>query len=791
VEFQTNLNFVWTLVAAILVFGMQAGFACLEAGLVRTKNSINVVMKNLADISVVSLMFLWIGFPLMFGASYHGWFGSSGFFLQSGLDFSDPWLLAFMMFQIVFAGTAATIVSGAVAERMLFLPYLIVSVFISIVIYPVFGHWAWGNLFIPDQSGWLGAKGFMDFAGSTVVHSIGAWVSLAGVILIGPRLGRYNKDGSMNEITGSSLPLATLGVFLLWMGWFGFNAGSTTIGDSSIAKIALNTMISASAGGLATIVLSYLIHKQAKVEIVLNGILAGLVGITAGCNVMGINSSVLVGFISGLLVFGTQYVMERKLKLDDAVGAIPVHGVGGVWGTIAVALFAPVDLLQTGSRLEQLGVQLLGVGSAFIWSFGLGFLVFWALKKTMGIRVKSEDELSGLNYAEHGAKIALMDSVAAMHQISATHDLTHQLPESESDDHVELHRAFNEMLYSLRDLVGMSKVQTNAVQRSAGQVAASSQTIEQELGVHHRNVEQMNYSLQSIQNSLVEQVVRDEQFFATIGNSLEIFQKNASRIQEMSATTEETIRWIERVIATDQVEMADTMKQLQTQMSHMSSFSAELGGMVQFLATISDQINLLALNASIEAARSDRGSEGFAVVAAEIKKLADQTNQSLGQIRGSIEGNLGYLEQAITGIQEADRKFTTMFGSLETMNDKSANLLKFIREIESDTMHQMHTFEHLSETAEVVQHEREEQTSHLEEIASQLTDVHTATEKIYKLIQQISRHAMQMNQSTKGLSQMIEQFKTETLSPEGSKPLSAASDEPRIPPTVTHVPFIQ
>ena len=391
---QTHANYVWTLVAAALVFFMQAGFALVEAGFTRAKNAVNIMMKNLMDFSLGSIAFWAIGFGLMFGVSKSGWFGTSGFFLSDFTPDGDPWVLAFWMFQVVFAATAATIVSGAMAERTKFVGYLIYSVFISALIYPIFGSWAWGGLF--NGGGWLEGLGFIDFAGSTVVHSVGGWAALAGAIVLGPRLGKYAKDGAVRPILGHNIPLAALGVFILWLGWFGFNPGSTTTADKRIAMIFVNTNLAAAAGATLAMVISWIRFGKPEVGMSLNGALAGLVAITAGCANVSPASSVAIGAVAGVLVVFSVLFFD-KIHIDDPVGAVSVHGVNGAWGTLAAGLFN-----IGGTSTKIIGVQLLGIGTCFVWTFGTAMLLFVLINKTIGLRVSAEEELEGLDFSEHG-----------------------------------------------------------------------------------------------------------------------------------------------------------------------------------------------------------------------------------------------------------------------------------------------------------------------------------------------------------------------------------------------------
>jgi Amt family ammonium transporter len=419
------VDFLWTVVAAILVYFMQAGFALVEAGFTRSKNTVNIMMKNLMDFALGSIAFFMVGFGLMFGAR-EGFFGTSHFF-GSGFD-GQAWPYAFLLFQTVFAATAATIVSGAMAERTKFVSYLIYTVVISVVIYPIFGSWAWGGLFHgggwleAPEGGWLasaGLPGFIDFAGSTVVHSIGGWAALAGAIVLGPRLGKYSKDGKPRAIPGHSMALATLGVFILWMGWFGFNAGSTTgvtgggteiFGGAgkAFALIAVNTNLAACAGACVAMVIAWSKTGKPDIGMTLNGALAGLVAITAPCANVTPVSAIIIGAIGGGLVYVSINFFE-KVKVDDPVGAVSVHGVNGAWGTLAAAIFA-----HGGFSWAQLGTQAIGVTVAFVWSFGLAFLLFKLLSKTVGLRVSAEEEIEGLDLAEHGNQAYPADAVGTM-----------------------------------------------------------------------------------------------------------------------------------------------------------------------------------------------------------------------------------------------------------------------------------------------------------------------------------------------------------------------------------------
>jgi len=391
---------LWVLTAGALVFLMQAGFLCYESGMVRENHVTAVAMKNVVDWIVGTLAFFFIGFALMFGHSSGGIIGTDLFVIE-GLDSSggSPLGAIFFMFQLAFAGTALTIVSGAMSERTGFISYLVGAFFMGLVIYPVFGHWAWGTAFFSDNKPWLAQLGFMDFAGSTVVHSVGAWVSLVGIWMVGPRLGRYNAKGEIQPFKSYSLALSGLGVFILWFGWWGFNGGSTLALNDQVGLIIANTNLAAAAGGLSAFLHSFFYQKKADLnEKFLGGILGGLVAITACCNVVSPVNAVMVGLLAGIVHNLGFDLIIKKLKLDDPVGAIPVHGVCGAFGTLCVALFGKAELLAH-PRLEQIGVQLIGILVCFLWTTTTAFVMYNALKATVGLRVSPQEEKAGINIA--------------------------------------------------------------------------------------------------------------------------------------------------------------------------------------------------------------------------------------------------------------------------------------------------------------------------------------------------------------------------------------------------------
>ncbi|MEA5449050.1 ammonium transporter [Leptolyngbya sp. CCNP1308] len=410
-DVQVTLNNIWVLIAAFLVIFMNAGFGMLETGFCRQKNAVNVLTKNLIVFALATLSFWFIGFSLMFGANGNGWIGWGSFFLggapelyglgPDGLNLSKD---TFFLFQAAFAGTAATIVSGAVAERIKLVDFIIFSVLLTAIAYPITGHWLWGG-------GWLFELGFHDFAGSTIVHSVGGWAALMGAAFLGPRMGKYTAEGQVSALPGHNLSIATLGCLILWLGWFGFNPGSQLAADLAVPYIAVTTNLAAAAGGVAATFTSWALSGKPDLSMTINGILAGLVGVTAGCFVVGYAGAFWIGLVAGILVVFSVGFFD-SIKIDDPVGATSVHLVCGIWGTLAVGLFAnPNNFTQGGEGiaglfygggLGQLGVQILGILTIGLFTVVISSIFWLILKSVLGLRVSAEEEMKGLDIGEHG-----------------------------------------------------------------------------------------------------------------------------------------------------------------------------------------------------------------------------------------------------------------------------------------------------------------------------------------------------------------------------------------------------
>ena len=444
---QANIDTFWLLVCAILVFLMQPGFMCLESGLSRNKNSINVALKNLADFGIAVLTFWAFGFALMYGTSFSGLFGTKFFFFTTKVAGYQT----YFVFQAMFVATAATIISGAVAERLKFLSYAIITFVTSGILYPIVGHWVWAFDFADPtiKYGWLGKMGYLDFAGASVVHSVGGWVALAVLLIIGNRTGRFRKDKSKKLFQGSNTPMATLGALILWFGWFGFNGGANAAMDLKVPLILINTFLSASSGLIFSSIMGIIVMKKPEPIFMISGPLAGLVSITASCAYVNPSEAILIGSIGGI-ISGSTIVLLEKIKIDDVVRAIPVHLAAGIWGTLSVAIFGDFEMMGIEkSKLEQLWIQLIGIFSIGSFCFITAFTIFKLINYVFPLRVGKIQEELGLNISEHNASTDTHELLEVLTRQAKTEDYSLRAPQDPFSDSGIIGTQYNTLMNRL------------------------------------------------------------------------------------------------------------------------------------------------------------------------------------------------------------------------------------------------------------------------------------------------------------------------------------------------------
>ncbi|MGH1413053.1 MAG: ammonium transporter [Pelagimonas sp.] len=683
---QNDANHIWILIATGLVLFMQAGFLLLEAGITRSKNSISVAQKNLADLCVSVCAFFLVGFGLMFGPSL-GWFGWAP---KTTLTMTESWPLIFFSFQAVFAGTAATIMSGAVAERMRFGAYLIMAALLAGLFYPLFGHWAWGNLLDPTNPAWLADRGFMDFAGSSVVHAAGGWFALGVIIVLGPRVGRFGPNGKPVAMNGHSLVLSAAGAVILLFGWFGFNAGSTVSADASVAAILANTLIAAVFGGAAGMLIGRVIDGFFLPHRGINGLLGGLVGITAGCAFVDLQGAMAIGVICGLVASLSEAALLRFAKLDDVVGAVAVHGVCGAAGTLLLAFFAPIDVLAAGGRMAQISIQLQGVAINFALFFGAGFLIALVLNKMGLLRIPHEDEMRGLNISEHGVTMstgALQEALARITMVDR--DLTKRLDNTGGDDGAEIAGIINPFLVEMQRTLQNVREHAGEVNKASESLLILSQDCATQSGQLSDTSRQMLGSAQALTTGAdqASQVVTQVRMQAD--NLAEKSSTLASQMADLTLTVRNMSLTIKEISSDAQGAKTATQTALKTSTESLEKIGtlAETTEAVEEVLTqireIADKTILLSLNARVEAARSGSAGRGFAIVAQEVAELSHRTQTAAGTITERIAHMKAGSLDALEGMRTVGSVLRDLSQDMSRVSDATTQQDAAIEQLES------------------------------------------------------------------------------------------------------------
>lgn len=744
VELAKSVDILWVVLSAALVFFMQAGFLMLETGLTRLKNSINVAVKNLIDYTLGSLCYFLVGFGFMFGITYQGYIGVSLFGLE-GLTNGKEY--AFFLFQVAFMGTAATIVSGAVAERIKFSSYIWISLLISALIYPVYGHWAWGG-------GFLTQMGFVDFAGSTVVHSLGGWVALAGTIVLGARKHKFNSEGKPRKISGNNLPNAVLGTFILWFGWFGFNGGSTLALNEDVPLIVVNTCIAASAGGVFALIISWVLFPVPAVEDCINGVIGGLVAITAGCHAVNPMGAFVIGSLAGGVAIGTGWILENFFKLDDVIGAFPVHGACGIFGTLFLPFF-----VREGVEIS-FTTQAIGVAVCGAWAFGLGYFGFWILKVTRGIRVTEEEEEVGLNVSEHGAKSTWLDLIDSMKEFSRMQgDLTKVIPAEPGSEAGAIAQLINVFIGNLAQLVYEIKVQSNSVRESSKSLLYAFDSIHKSIVSGSAQLKENAELLKWTQDAIVEiqekidfqdklgkedfillgSLTEDNRyFFGNLENSFHLAEKSQKQATDGNKSLGVTVQG----------------------MSQIKGSSAKVGTLVNALTEISSRLQLLSINASIEAARAGEHGLGFSIVASEINKLSALADQNTKQAKVYLQEITSSVEQGEVSLKETATYFETISTQVKEINGT-------LQELNESIPSQRQRLEQVSENVRIKMEDRKKikdilnlRSSELHVITDSMVEVSEAMTQISHETEELQIQGKSFLMMSKILKTLVEQFKT-------------------------------
>ncbi|MEQ8351206.1 MAG: ammonium transporter [Leptospiraceae bacterium] len=758
-------DILWVIIASALVLFMQAGFLMLETGMVRAKNTINVAFKNLFDFFIGVVAFFALGYGIMFGSSYLGWIGTDNFFLA---QVKEPSKFAFFLFQATFLGTAATIASGAVAERMRFSAYILISLFASIWIYPVFGHWAWGG-------GWLSEMGFIDFAGSTVVHSTGGWIALAAIIMLGPRQDKFDESGKPRKITGHNLPAAALGTFILMFGWLGFNGGSTLAYTDAIPLILVNTTIAAAGGALSAMVVSWIRFRAPAVEDGINGVLGGLVAITAGCHMMSPAMALLVGGIAGIIASLFVILLENFFRLDDVVGAFTVHSVCGVWGTLALALVGNTSSFATTngepiSRLEQMGIQLIGVGSNTLWAFGLALIFFWTIKRFTPLRVTAKEESDGLNFSEHNARTNWFELMRSMDSMARGEgDLSTKLEVEPATAEGAIAEVFNRIQERMYGLIAQIHTSVDQMEMAASDMTEVSVDINSTVEEQSAQLEEINALME-----LISKAVKDVAEFTEKQNHL------STQVEAMIGRTVDSASRLHSRIdqATERAgngrNLASEGQKVLGELSHgmqgIEQGAGQVMNIVKTLQKISEQLSFLSINASIEAARSGHDGMGFAVVAGEINNLAEFTAARTKEAQSHISEMQRWVTTGSAGIDRTRNSFRTIAEEVANIDEE----LKQIRSISEDQNEQgkriPELMSELDTMAESIEENVKSRSKEIGEIYESISELNDSLTDMNRRTEKLQDTGSSLHENALGLQKLTARFRLDRF---GSHPTQA------------------
>lgn len=771
---QESLNHIWMMVATVLVMLMQGGFLLLEAGMSRSKNSINASQKNIIDFLLTVFIFYLFGFAMMFGVTHGGWFGWDS--SLSAFRTTENWNYTFFIFHAVFAGTAATIVSGAIAERTKLSGYIWITVVIAAFVYPVVGHWGWGNLLHTDNESYLIKNGFIDFAGSTIVHSVGAWVALAACIVIGPRVGRFDPEtGRVKRMEGHSLVLSAVGCIILWVGWIGFNGGSTSVGSPEFASIIFNTIIASIFAGISALLLGYLKSGFFRPDQTINGILAGLVAITAGCSSVDGWGAAFIGGSAAILMHYSCISMVKHARIDDVVGAVSVHGICGAWGTVLVAFFATEEALGGLSVWQQFSIQCQGVLIVFAWAFGVSYIALKLLDSVIGLRVSTEDEIAGLNVAEHHATLGI--GLLKQHLedvVDGTQDLTKRISIDNGDESEEIAYYINRFIGQMQELmrtIGREAYKLENHSCKMSDISSILATSSQSMSVQSDEVTEVNQNMADETSKIAQLVGTMGERIDDASGSAKQMSANMQNVSDAIYDLTKSIHEVEQKSgkASNIANEANNLTQKASRtVGALSEAAVAIGGVVELIKRIASQTNLLALNATIEASRAGESGKGFAVVASEVKTLASQTAKATEEIEeriGNIQSssyNVSDIINEVTEIIDSINEAVTTISTITTNQNTAANeISQNVSQTTNETIKVTDSIETISQNVREIAEGGDQAAQNASALHSSMKIFTEEAHKSSQNAQDTRSASYEVRTISRKLSEAVEQYKTE------------------------------